>query len=252
MLSNYGKREWMTILVAGLSLAILLLTVGKWFTAILVTAATAMGLAFFRDPKRVIPTQRGTMVSPADGTISSIHRIDHFEPFGGPATCVRIFLSVLNVHVNRSPCHGLVQSVTHKSGQHLNALNPASAEVNESNLIVLHHPTGLHPIAAVRQVAGLIARTIVSGVTEGQIVQRGQRIGMIKFGSTTELYLPDTLRPEVSVEQGQKVLAGSTRLAMVMAVGISDPQQSANTKDGSSSVVGTPSEEALNFSPASS
>jgi len=248
MLSNYGKREWITILSTGLVLAILLLTLGKWLIALLVLVVTAMGLSFFRDPKRAIPTQRGAMVSPADGIISSIHRIDHFEPFGGPATCIRIFLSVLNVHVNRSPCHGLVQGITHKSGQHLNALNPASAEVNESNLIVFHHPTHRHPIAAIRQVAGLIARTIVSGVTEGQIVQRGQRIGMIKFGSTTELYIPDTLRPEVSVKQGQKVLGGSTMLAIVGVV--SDPQQCANTMIGSSSATDTPSEETLNCSPA--
>ena len=215
MLSGYGKREWLTILILGLVVTVSLVSVQWWLAAVLVTAATGSALAFFRDPTRAIPTTRGVMVSPADGRVSSVHRVDHFEPFGEAAVCVRIFLSVLNVHVNRSPCHGLVQSIAHQDGQHLNALNPHSAEANESNLVVLLHPTARHPVAAIRQVAGMIARTIVCGVAEGQIVQRGQRIGMIKFGSTTELYLPDSFRPEVVVQQGQRVFGGASVLARV-------------------------------------
>ena len=215
MLSGYGKRECMTILILGLVVTATLLFAQWWLTAAVAAAATFSSLAFFRDPPRTIPTARGVMVSPADGRISSVHRVDHFEPFGEAAVCIRIFLSVLNVHVNRGPCHSLVQSVTHQKGQHLNALNPRSAEINESNLVVLLHPTGQHPVAAIRQVAGLIARTIVCGITEGQIIQRGQRIGMIKFGSTTELYLPESFRPEVAVRQGQRVLGGTTVLAKV-------------------------------------
>lgn len=224
MLSGYGKREWLVILVTSSILMISCLVMGSLLTAVVVMLATGLLLSFFRDPNRSIPTQRGIVVSPADGRISSIHQIDHFEPFGGPATCIRIFLSVFNVHVNRSPCHGLVQSILHKPGQHLNALNPQSAEVNESNLIVLLHPTHRHPVAAVRQVAGLIARTIVCGTTEGKIVQRGQRIGMIKFGSTTELYLPQSAGATVSVQQGQRVSAGTTVLANVSTPAV--PNQS--------------------------
>lgn len=225
MLSNFGKREWLTILATGSILTVSCLMAGWWLTALVVILATGAALSFFRDPKRITPTQRGVMISPADGRVSSIHQMDHFEPFDGPATCIRIFLSVLNVHVNRSPCHGWVQSIRHKPGQHLNALNPESAEVNESNLIVLRHPTHRHPVAAVRQVAGLIARKIVCGVAEGQIVQRGQRIGMIKFGSTTELYIPQNARPEVSVQQGQRVFAGTTILATLASSATSEASE---------------------------
>ena len=153
------------------------------------------------------------MVSPADGVVSSVHALDHYEPLGGPAQCVRIFLSVLNVHINRSPCDAVVQSVTPKPGKYLNALNPASAQTNESNLVVLRDPQTGQPIAAVRQVAGLIARTIVCRLSIGQRLCRGQRFGMIKFGSTTELYFPQSSGLEVAVVKGQRVFGGKTILA---------------------------------------
>ena len=217
MLSGYGRNEWLTILAIGGLFTVTTLIIGWWPITILVIIATIAVLTFFRDPERRIPTQRGIVVSPADGRVSSIHPVEHFEPFDGPATCVRVFLSVLDVHVNRSPCHGTVQSITHKPGDHLNAMNPESAEVNESNLIVMIHPIRRHPVAAVRQVAGLLARTIVCGVKEEQVLQRGQKIGMIKLGSTTELYLPDHLQPKIAVAVGQKVQGGLTVLATVSA-----------------------------------
>lgn len=215
MLSAYGKREWTTILVMGLMLSATSWFVGWLWLVPLWLVATLALLSFFRDPNRFTPSERGVVVSPADGRISSIHRVEHFEPFSGPATCIRIFLSVFNVHVNRCPCHGLVKSVSHRPGKHLNALNPTSAEVNESTLMILVHPIRQHPVAAVRQVAGLIARTIVCVAKPAQILQRGQRVGMIKFGSTTELYLPDSERAQVAVHQGQRVHGGVTVLARV-------------------------------------
>jgi phosphatidylserine decarboxylase len=215
MLSPYAKNEWITIAVIGLLMTIASVVVGWWWLVFFILPITAALLAFFRDPNRKTPSQRGAMIAPADGRISSIHEVDHFAPFDGPATCIRIFLSVLDVHINRSPCHGHVKSVTHKPGDHKNALNPTSAETNESNLIVLIHPIRRHPLAAVRQVAGLLARTIACGVSEGDVVQRGQRIGIIKLGSTTELYLPADLDPKVAVQQGQAVYAGLTVLATV-------------------------------------
>lgn len=222
MLSSYGKREWVTTTAIGLILTAVLLFVGWWWLAISAMLITLMVLTFFRDPSRTIPSERGVVVSPADGRVSSIHRVEHFPPFDGPATCIRIFLSVMNVHVNRCPCHGRVTNITHKNGQHLNALNPTSAEANESNMVVFVHPTHNYPVAAVRQVAGLIARTIVCGLKQGDIVQRGQRMGMIKFGSTTELYLPDTHQPDVQVKQGQRVQGGATVLAKVIALNTSE------------------------------
>lgn len=213
MLSSYGKNEWLTIIAVGLLLTIACVLLGWWVVAGLVVVATLAVLSFFRDPPRRTPHQRNVVVAPADGKVSSIHTLDHFEPLAGPATCVRIFLSVLDVHVNRSPCHGLVSQILYKPGAHMNALNPDSAEANESNLIVMLHPQKKYPVAAVRQVAGLLARTIACAAKEGDILQRGQKIGMIKLGSTTELYLPADLHPQVVVELGQKVKGGVTVLA---------------------------------------
>lgn len=215
MLSGYAKSEWLTIIAVGAMLTVTLSVVGWWIPAILIVLVTIALLLFFRDPDRRIPTQRGVITAPADGRISSIHTIDHYEPFGEPAVCIRIFLSVLDVHINRSPCHCSVESVTHKPGAHLNVLNPQSAEDNESITIILNHPIKRVPIAAVRQVAGLLARTIVCAVKPEQTLQRGQRIGMIKLGSTTEVYLPARLEPRVAVEQGQYVYGGTTVVAHV-------------------------------------
>lgn len=213
MLSRHARNEWLTILVIGALLAVVAAVVGWWWAVPIVVGVALALAAFFRDPDRRVPTQRGVVVAPADGRVSSIHEIDYFEPLGGPAMCIRIFLSVFDVHINRSPCHGEVLSITHKPGAHRNALNPESAEDNESNLIVLVHPIRRQPIAAVRQVSGLLARTIVCHVERGQVVQRGQRIGLIKLGSTTELYLPASSQPQVMIQQGQKVYAGTTALA---------------------------------------
>ncbi|MAE64371.1 MAG: phosphatidylserine decarboxylase family protein [Phycisphaeraceae bacterium] len=215
MLSVYGKREWMASLAMGVMLGGTLLGVGLWWLALPVFALTAAVLSFFRDPERRVPTQRGVVVSPADGRITSIHKVDHYEPFGAPAICIRVFLSVFNVHINRCPCHARIESVEHRPGDHLSALNPRGVEANESNLIVMVHPTHHHHVAAVRQVAGQFARTIVCAAMPERIYQRGQRLGMIKLGSTTELYLPATLEPKIEVEVDQQVRAGLTIMAML-------------------------------------
>ncbi|MAX25106.1 MAG: phosphatidylserine decarboxylase family protein [Phycisphaeraceae bacterium] len=215
MLSPHAKSEWMTIFAIGILLSVTAIIAGLWWLSIPLFIATLCLMLFFRDPDRPIPTQRGIMVAPADGKVSSIHEVEFFEPFNGPATCVRIFLSVFDVHVNRSPIHGVVTSITHKPGEHLNVLNPESAEVNESNLIILAHPVRRDTIAAIRQVAGLCARTICCTVGTGAVVQRGQRIGIIKLGSTTELYIPARFNPQVTVEQGQYVYGGTTILANI-------------------------------------
>lgn len=210
MLSKLAKRDWLWCLAIAGVLTLTFVVVG-WYGALVPLALMVVAiLGFFRDPHRRTPVERGLLVSPADGRISSIHRVEHFEPFGEPATCVRVFLSVFNVHVNRSPCHARVVSIVHTPGLHRNALNPDSAEVNENNLIVLHHPARDVPIAAVRQVAGLIARRAVCSASVGSILQRGQRMGIIKFASTAELYVPRSANATLAVEEGQKVIAGVT------------------------------------------
>ena len=235
MLSKHAKLECTTIAAVGLMLSVAVVLIGLWWL-VLITLPVMIGLLlFFRDPERRTPSQRGVMVAPADGRISSIHELEHFEPLEGPAVCVRIFLSVFDVHINYSPYHVAVHSITHTPGEHKNALSPESAEDNESNLLVLMHPNRRYKMAAVRQVAGLLARTIVCHVHEDQVLQRGQRIGLIKLGSTTELYIAADLSPRLQVKEGQKVTGGVTVLAQITpkegAAIIARPEESHTSSD---------------------
>src|SRR5206468_5618296 len=144
--------------------------------------------------ERALPVDQNTMVSPADGKVSDITNIEHDPLVGGPAVRVGIFLSVFNVHVNRSPCDGRVMAVEYKKGKFINAMSHAKAsDENESNTIVLREPNGDRPIAVVKQIVGLIARRIICTAKPGDLVGRGARIGMIKFGSRTELTIPKWL-----------------------------------------------------------
>ncbi len=215
MFSPYGKPQTTIIIAAGIVAVALCVAMHWWALAVLALLAAAALLSFFRDPHRVVPNMKGQVVAPSDGRISSIHPVEHFEPFDGPAVCIRIFMSIFSVHVNRAPVHGRVAAVTHKPGKYLNALKAESAEQNESVTLILRDP--MHQeraVAAVRQIAGAIARRIVCAAQVGQILQRGQRFGLIKFGSTTELYLPHPERVQVLVQQGHYVKGGSTIVAM--------------------------------------
>ena len=176
-----------------------------WWPLALVAFLVLVWLfAFFRDPEREVPAEEHVMVSPADGTVSDITEVAHDELLGGPAVRVGIFLSVFNVHINRSPCDGKVLSIDYKKGKFLNALKHAQAsEENESNTVVLGEPTTGRPVAVVKQIVGLIARRIIFTASDGDSVRRGDRIGMIKFGSRTELSIPKWLAPEVTVKEGQ-------------------------------------------------
>ncbi|RMG38127.1 MAG: phosphatidylserine decarboxylase family protein [Planctomycetota bacterium] len=167
---------------------------------------------FFRDPPRTIPAGPGLIVSPADGKVVSIERIDD-EYVGRPALTIGIFLSIFNVHLNRSPADARVVGLKYKPGKCLNALRPESARENESLSILLEDLSPHRRPMIVRQITGAIARRIVCWVRPGQILKRGERLGMIKLGSRTELILPDTpdLRLEVAV--GARVRAGASVLA---------------------------------------
>ena len=213
MLSPFAKREWITAAASGGLLAGAAALMGWWWVTPLPLLAAAGVLAFFRDPPRRPPSQRGVMLAPCDGTVSSIHPVEHHDGLDGPAVCIRVFMSVLDVHINRAPCHGSVADIQHRPGRHGNTLNPKSIEDNEAVTTLLVHPTRRHPVAAVRQVAGLLARTIHNALEPNQVVQRGQRMGIIKLGSTTELYIPTGLEPTPRVEVGHKVHAGVTILA---------------------------------------
>jgi phosphatidylserine decarboxylase len=204
------------MLVGSLVLAAIGTALGyfAWPLTLIVFPVWIWLLAFFRDPNRALPAGANTMVSPADGKVSDITEIPHDELLGGPAIRVGIFLSVFNVHINRSPCDGKVVAVRYKKGKFINAMSHSQAsEQNESNTIVMAEPNGQRPIVVVRQIVGLIARRIVCTAAEGDSLERGQRIGMIKFGSRTELTIAKWLNPRIDVKVGQTVRGAADVIA---------------------------------------
>jgi phosphatidylserine decarboxylase len=156
------------------------------------------------------------MVSPADGKVSDVEENIPSPHLGEPALRIGIFLSVFNVHVNRSPCDGKVLKIEYKKGKFINAMshNKASEE-NESNTVVLGEPESGQPIAVVKQIVGLIARRIIFTAHEGDLLKRGDRIGMIKFGSRTELYVPMRLEPQAKVKVGDTVRGGADAIVLL-------------------------------------
>ncbi len=187
-----------------------------WPLSLIVLPVLVWLFAFFRDPERIVPIEQHAMVSPADGTVSDITEIEHDPLLGGPALRVGIFLSVFNVHINRSPCDGRVVQVDYKKGKFINAMrHDAASDQNESNTILLVEPAGDRPVAVVKQIVGLIARRIICTKNIGDIVERGERIGMIKFGSRTELSIPKWLEPQVKVTIGQVVRGAADVIAVL-------------------------------------
>jgi phosphatidylserine decarboxylase len=214
-LTGYGRSVWLPCTVVAAALAAACFWWGPWWAALVPVVLWLAVAWFFRDPARSLPTglEPGAMLSPSDGTISAVLRPEHHEITGGPALVIRTFLSVLNVHVNRAPCDGTVRGVRHVPGRFHDARTERSAHENQFTLISFVTPAG-EPIG-VRQVTGKVARRIVCGLTEGDQVQRGERFGMIRFGSTTELILPRPDQVQVHVNVGQKVRGGLTVLAVM-------------------------------------
>lgn len=167
----------------------------------------AFFLWFFRDPNRRIPAGEGVIVSPADGKVEEAEWI---ETTAGNRVRVTIFLSVFDVHVNRVPCEGLVSLVEYREGQFINALKPESAIHNEQTLVTID--AGGYSVSF-KQIAGLLARRIVCQLQAGQRVERGQRMGMIKFGSRVDVLLPSSV--ELRVKAGDRVKGGSSILGVV-------------------------------------
>jgi phosphatidylserine decarboxylase len=167
----------------------------------------AFFLWFFRDPKRVIPGTAGAVVSPADGKVTDVSTV---ETEGGPRRRISIFLSVFDVHVNRSPIAGVVREVRYQRGQFRNAMGAASAQHNEQNIVTLD---GQGESVVFKQIAGLLARRIVFTRKVGDRVQRGERVGMIKFGSRVDVILDAAANLQVKV--GDRVKGGSSVLAYV-------------------------------------
>jgi phosphatidylserine decarboxylase len=231
-LTPYGWRVWLPILLVAAVLACVFAWFELWIPFAIIIILTLALLSFFRDPWRRIRTDLSSeiMLSPADGAVSAVLDVDSHEATGGtPAKIIRIFLSVLNVHINRAPCDCEVVSIKRSPGKYLNAQTEESAKVNESNLIVLKFDDG--ELFGVRQVAGMIARAIVCPLTPGSRLKRGQKFGMIKFGSTTELILPRPHDVTVHVKKGDKVKGGLTQIATLRAMaGDAKPQAAAESR----------------------
>jgi len=217
-LSLYGWTFWVPILLTGIAgIVIPLFLPGAWWISIPFAILTFACLAFYRDFPRPIPQDPNIMVAPADGTVSEITRLDHYAPFNGPALKVGIFLSVLDVHVNRSPCDGIVLWTRYEEGLFLDARHPDCSAKNQSHTIALGAPATQNselrtqnsvPLAVVKQIVGAIARRIIAPVTIGERLARGQRFGMIAFGSRTELYVPANDHWQPAVPLGTHVKAG--------------------------------------------
>ncbi len=212
-LTRHGTREMVigTVVLLAIGFGLSFVPHAPWLS-LLVLPVLIWLFAFFRDPERPISSEPHLMVSPADGLVSDVGEVDS-EHAGERCLRIGIFLSVFNVHVNRAPCDGKVTAVVYKKGKFINAMshNAASSD-NESNTIVLAGDDG-RTVAVVKQIVGLIARRIICTSQQGDAVKRGDRIGMIKFGSRTELYIPLRLNPTASVQVGQKVRGGMDIIA---------------------------------------
>ncbi len=148
------------------------------------------GLSFFRDPYRAVPADKNILLAPADGRITDIETVNENDFIGEEALRIGIFLSIFDVHINRAPCNVKVERITYRQGKYKNAMNPESGRVNESNDLGLVRTDSPQDKLIVRQISGAIARRIVCEARQGQKLTGGERFGMIKFGSRTELYVP--------------------------------------------------------------
>lgn len=205
LLAKYGWKEIVLFSVLWIGIGAAL-----WFAHPAAIAVPALGLLFvlnfFRDPIRRVPTEPGLLVSPADGTVVEISEVQEDEFLKVPCTKIGIFLSVFNVHINRSPCDGKVRAVKYKPGKFLDARDPRCGPENESNAIQIGD-------VLVKQIAGLIARRIVCEAKPEDTLVRGEKFGMIKFGSRTELYIPKDQIAELRVKLKDKVKGGKTVIA---------------------------------------
>lgn len=173
---------------------------------------TLFCLYFFRDPERVAPARANVFLAPADGLVVSVELAIPPAELGMGTTLrprVAIFLSVLDVHVNRAPIAGIIRKIAYHPGKFLNAADDKASDDNERNALAITLADGSD--IAVVQIAGLIARRIICEAVEGQLLSAGQRFGIIRFGSRTDLYLPEAAVPLVAI--GQRMIGGETVIA---------------------------------------
>ena len=196
---------WVAFLIGAILKPLTGFLIGTWLVF------SAFALYFFRDPEPIAPSDLKAIVAPAHGTIDVIDEITEPVVMGGPCRRISIFLSVFDVHVQNAPVYGKVSYLKHTPGLFLNAMRTDSAEHNENVLV------GFDPVlrpgekVGVRLIAGLIARRIVPWIGPEEMIPRSERIGLIRFGSRVELYLP--LGVKIMAQTGQKVIGGQSILA---------------------------------------
>jgi len=207
------------LLIAGIATLVVYGGVSHFLGWIMV-GITIWIAAFFRDPVRTTPQGEKLVIAPADGLITQIAKVPPPRELAGPdgledaeMTRVSIFMSVFDVHINRSPISGRVRRMTYVPGKFVNADLDKASEENERQHFLIEGEDGMR--IAVTQIAGLVARRILTFVHEGDVVTSGQRIGMIRFGSRVDVYLPEGTGPQVLI--GQRAIAGETVLAEIGA-----------------------------------
>jgi len=194
-----------------LAAAALLFWLTSWPFALVPVLLAAFFLWFFRDPQRTIPTGPGLIVSPGDGLVTETVKLETPE---GLRQRISIFLSVFDVHVNRSPIAGTITDIRYQKGKYLNAMNAASADQNEQNIVTVR---GEGCEVVFKQIAGLLARRIVFVPRLGSVIGRGERVGLIKFGSRVDVLVP--VEAELRVKPGMRVKGGTSVLAVLAADG---------------------------------
>jgi phosphatidylserine decarboxylase len=200
---------------AGMILAAVVLGYFSPWLAMIPLPLAAFFLWFFRDPEREIPSGAGLVVSPADGKVTHVAAFQAAD--GQSKLRVSIFLNVFNVHVNRSPIGGVIKSVEYRKGKFGNAMGAISSDENEQNIVTVE---GEGQVLVYKQIAGLLARRIVFNKRVGDKVDRGERVGMIKFGSRVDVILPSTV--DLQVKLGDHVAGGSSVLGVNRAEAITD------------------------------
>ncbi len=197
----------------------------------ILTAVLIFVLAFFRDPYRAVPPANNLLLAPADGKVTDIEIVEEAGHIGEPALRIGIFLSIFDVHINRAPCNVKVERITYRKGEYKNAMNPVSGRVNESNTLELVRTDSPNDKLIVRQISGAIARRIVCRTSRGRQLTGGEKFGMIKFGSRTELYVPAGENVKCLVRKGDKVKAGLTALIKYETTAPESSHERRGTKD---------------------
>jgi phosphatidylserine decarboxylase len=201
-------RDGIIYVVVPAALALLAFLFGYWPVALAFLLLTAFMAYFFRDPQRVVPTDPDVIVSPADGKVTRVQRVD--EQSADSATLVSIFLSPLDVHINRSPIAGEITNVTYLKGKFLMATDEKASLVNEQNALTIR---GDQITVMCKQIAGILARRIVCWKQAGDRVSLGERFGLIKFSSRTDIVMPSTV--DVLVSEGDRVKGGTSIIGRI-------------------------------------